>query len=68
MSQTFTVPVVAYFNVEIEATDPEAAIQQAERMAEQYMPMTIGDFQASGPAQCVDHDRVWDQYEEDVDE
>ena len=68
MSQTFTVPVVAYFNVEVVADDPEDAIQQAERMAEQYMPMSIGDLKASGPTQCVEHDRVWDQYEEEVDE
>lgn len=68
MSQTFTVPVVAYFNVKVQASDPEAAIQRAEAYADNLLPMAVGTMRASGPPQCVDHDRVWDQCEEEVDE
>lgn len=65
MRKTFTVPVVAYFDVEVIASDPESAIAAAEALAENFVPMSIGPLKVSGPAQCVENDRVWDQYEED---
>lgn len=68
MSQTFTVPVVAYFNVEVDADDPEAAIRAAEAIVHNFLPIIPATLKPSGPPQCVEHDRVWDQYEEDVDE
>lgn len=64
MSQTFTVPIVAYFDVEVQASDPDRAIRNAEAYADNLLPMSVGTMRASGPPQCVDHEKVWDQYEE----
>ena len=69
MSQTYTVPVVAYFNVEVQANDPEDAISRAESKASRVIPMRFGtDVVAGGPPQCVEHDKFLDQYDEEAED
>lgn len=62
MGRAFTVPVVAYYEVEVEANDAWDAISKAESHAQGRLPFTVtANMKASGAPQCEDKDVVFDQ-------
>jgi hypothetical protein len=66
----YTVPVAAYFDVSVEAEDADEAIVIAERaeFGVRYRPSLVHFIVESGPTQCVNADRVYDQEPEEDEE
>lgn len=63
---TYEVPLVAYIKATVEADHPEDALYKAVN----GVWINIGsnrnvlDVVESGPIDCIDPDKVWDQYDE----